>query len=91
MEINYKEKVITKKVVTLDLDEQEALILYKIVGSIGGDHEWRKVTSGIYNGIRDVLGYDKCEMFNDIHYQDIERSMYLRDKDRPSVMGASRA
>lgn len=86
MEINYKEKVITKKIVTLELDEQEALILQKIVGNIGGDHEWRKVTSAIYNGIRDVLGYDKCQMFNDIHDSDIERSMYLRDKGRPSVM-----
>ena len=91
MEINYKEKVVTKKIVTLELDESEALILYKIVGSIGGNHEWRKVTSGIYNGIIDALGYDKCDMFNDIHRQDIERSMYLRDKDHPSVMGASRA
>ena len=86
MDIKFEEKVVTKKIVTLELDEQEALILQKIVGNIGGDHEWRKVTSAIYNGIRDVLGYDKCQMFNDIHDSDIERSMYLRDKGRPSVM-----
>ena len=86
MEVKFKEKVVTKKIVTLELDEQEALILQKIVGNIGGDHKWREVTSAIYNGIRDVLGYDKCQMFNDIHDSDIERSMYLRDKYRPSII-----
>lgn len=49
------------------------------------------MTSGIYNGIIDALGYDKCHRFSDKHEIDIERSMFLRDKDRPSVMGASRA
>ncbi len=88
MDIKHEEKVVTKKVVTIELDESEALILCKIVGSIGGNHEWRKVTSGIYNGLNEALGYDKCEMFSDIHVHDIERNMYLRDKDCPSVMGA---
>jgi len=87
MEIKFEEKVVTKKVVTLELDESEALILQKVLGNIGGDHEWRKVTSGLYSGIREALGVDKCQMFSDIHAHDIERSMYLRDKDRPSVMG----
>lgn len=86
MDIKFKEKVVTKKIVTLELDESEALILQKIVGSIGGDHEWREVTSGLYRGIREALGCDKCQMFNDIHDSDIERSMYLRDKGRPSIM-----
>lgn len=85
MDIKFEEKIVTKKIVTLELDVSEALILYKIVGSIGGNHDWRKVTSGIYNGIIDVLGYNKCEMFNDIHCNDIERSMMLKDKDHPSV------
>lgn len=91
MEVSFKNKVITKKVVTLELDEQEALILQRIVGGVGGDHDWRKVTSDIYRGIREALGYGKCEMFDDNHCQDIERSMYLKDKDRPSVIGQSRA
>jgi hypothetical protein len=86
MEVKFEEKAVVKKVITLELDEHEALILQKIVGSIGGDHDWRKVTSGIYSGIREVLGYDKCEMFSDIHVHDIERNMYLRDKDHPSIM-----
>ena len=91
MEVKFEEKVITKKIVTLELDESEALILCKIVGNIGGAHDWRKVTSAIYNGINDALGYDKCDMFSEEHANDIERSMMLRDKERPSVMGASRA
>lgn len=91
MDIKFEEKAVVKKVITLELDEHEALILQKIVGNIGGDHDWRKVTSDIYRGIREVLGYDKCEMFSEEHDSDIERPMYLRDKDRPSVMGASRA
>jgi|688.fasta_scaffold00037_4 hypothetical protein len=86
MEVKFKEKVVTKKIVTLELDESEALILCKIVGNIGGNHDWRKVTSGIYNGINDALGYDKCHRFSDKHDHDIERSMFLRDKDRPSIM-----
>lgn len=42
MEINCKEKVITKKIVTLELDEQEALILYRLL----------VVLVAIMNGVR---------------------------------------
>lgn len=81
MEVTFEEKVVTKKVVTIEFSEEEALILRKIVGNIGGNHEWRKVTSGIYNGINDALGYHKCDTFSEKHNSAIERSMMLKDKE----------
>lgn len=83
MEIKYEDKVITKKVVTLELDEEEALILQKIVGKIGGNHDWRKVTSGLYYGLREVIGVDKCDMFSENHDRDIAIAMLLKDKEGP--------
>ena len=94
MEVNVKEKVITEKVITVEFTEEEAMIVCLIMGRIGGAHDWRSVTSGLYHELIDVLGRKKYDAFNVKHDRDVERSMYLRDKDRPSIldnMGQSRA
>jgi hypothetical protein len=56
----------TKKTVTkinIELDEQEAMILAKIIGSIGGLHEWRAFTGQLYTELLDHLGKDNIFEF----------------------------
>jgi hypothetical protein len=94
MEVFTKEKVITEKVINVEFSEEEALIVCLIMGRIGGAHDWRKVTSGLYHELIDALGRKKYDAFNLKYDCDVERSMYLRDKDRPSILdnvGQSRA
>lgn len=47
--------------ITIELDEQEAMILAKILGNIGGIHEWRSFTGQLYAELLDRL--DKDDLF----------------------------
>lgn len=94
MEVNAREKVIAEKVITVEFSEEEALIVAVIMGRIGGHHDWRNVTGQLYRDLIDALGRRKYDAFNTKYDSDVERSMYLRDKDRPSILdnvGACRA
>lgn len=42
--------------ITIELDEQEAMILAKILGNVGGMHEWRAFTGQLYTELLDRLG-----------------------------------
>jgi len=53
--------VVTK--ITIELDEQEAMILAKIVGNIGGIHEWRSFTGQLYTELLDRLNVDNVFEF----------------------------
>lgn len=56
----------TKKTVTritIELDEQEAMILAKLIGNIGGIHEWRTFTGQLYTELLDRLGRDDLYEF----------------------------
>ena len=53
--------VVTK--ITIELDEQEAMILAKIVGNIGGIHEWRSFTGQLYAELIDHLNVDNVFEF----------------------------
>jgi len=60
--------------ITIELDEQEAMILAKIVGNIGGIHEWRSFTGQLYTELLDRLGReDLFEFGSDV----IKQSMTL--------------
>lgn len=62
--------------VTLVLDEQEAMILAKIVGCVGGNHEWRSFTGELYSDLLDCLDYDEyCEYTEGV----IKQDMFLGD------------
>lgn len=86
MEVFAREKVITEKVITVEFSQEEALIVCLIMGRIGGAHDWRSVTSGLYHELIDAVGRKKYDAFSVKHDSDVERSMYLRDKDRPSIL-----
>lgn len=49
--------------ITIELDEQEAMILAKIVGNIGGIHEWRSFTGQLYSELLDHLNVDNVFEF----------------------------
>ena len=56
----------TKKTVTkinIELNEQEAMILAKIVGNVGGIHEWRAFTGQLYAELIDHLDVDNIFEF----------------------------
>ena len=53
--------VVTK--ITIELDEREAMILAKIVGNIGGIHEWRSFTGQLYSELLDHLNVDNVFEF----------------------------
>jgi len=65
----------TKKTVTkinIELDEREAMILAKIVGNIGGLHEWRAFTGQLYAELLDHLDVDNIfEFAPDVIKQDM--------------------
>ena len=49
-------------IIILELNEREAMILAKIVGNIGGIHEWRTFTGELYANLVDCLDHDEfCE------------------------------
>lgn len=48
--------------ITIELDEREAMILAKIVGNVGGIHEWRSFTGELYDTLLQCLDYEEfCE------------------------------
>lgn len=58
--------------ITIELDEQEAMILAKIVGNIGGIHEWRAFTGQLYSELLDHLNVDNVfEFAPDVIKQDM--------------------
>ena len=61
MKMQTNKKTVTK--ITIELDEQEAMILAKIVGNIGGVHEWRAFTGQLYAELLDHLNVDNIFEF----------------------------
>ena len=62
----------TNPTITLELNEREAMILAKIVGNVGGIHEWRKFTSELYANLVDCLDHDEfCEYTEGVIKQDM--------------------
>jgi hypothetical protein len=58
--------------ITLVLDEQEAMILAKIMGNVGGDHDWRSFTGELYDSLLQCLDYDEyCEYTEGVVKQDM--------------------
>jgi len=54
-------KTITK--INIELNEQEAMILAKILGNIGGIHGWRSFTGQLYAELIDHLNVDNLFEF----------------------------
>lgn len=49
--------------ITIELDEREAMILAKLIGNIGGIHEWRTFTGQLYAELIDHLNVDNVFEF----------------------------
>lgn len=49
--------------ITIELDDQEAMILAVILGNINGTHDWRKFTGQLYTELLDCVGHDKLFEF----------------------------
>ena len=80
MKISKTERVVTEKVVSLEINEEQAFILCKIMGNIGGVHAWRdKLTSPLYEKLIDILGREEYNDFSSRHPKDIATNMYLQD------------
>ena len=58
--------------ITIELDEQEAMILAKILGNVGGIHEWRSFTGELYDTLLQCLDYEEfCEYTEGVIKQDM--------------------
>ncbi len=78
--ISKTERVVTEKVVSLELSEEQAFILCKILGNIGGVHAWRDIlTSPLYDKLIYILGREEYNDFSSRHPKDIATNMYLQD------------
>lgn len=49
--------------ITLELNEHEAMVLAKILGNIGGAHEWRAFTGQLYAELLNHLDIDDLYEF----------------------------
>lgn len=49
--------------IIIELDEREAMILAKLIGNIGGIHEWRTFTGQLYAELIDHLNVDNVFEF----------------------------
>ena len=64
----------------ISINEEEALILLKIIGNVGGNHPWRdKFLNPFYNILYDKIGHKKVDDFIDENDKVIEISMYLKN------------
>jgi hypothetical protein len=62
--------------ITIELDEREAMILAKILGNVGGVHEWRKFTGELYDSLLQCIDYEEfCEYTEGA----IKQDMFLGD------------
>lgn len=62
--------------ITIELDEQEAMILAKLIGNIGGTHEWRAFIGQLYSELLDHLAKEDLYDFgSDV----IKQNMILGD------------
>ncbi len=78
--ISKTERVVTERIVSFEISEEQAFILCKILGNIGGVHAWRaKLTTPLYDKLIDILGREEYDKFSDKHPKDIACSMYLQD------------
>ena len=70
VEMKMKASKVTK--ITIELDEREAMILAKIVGNVGGIHEWRSFTGELYDTLLQCLDYEEfCEYTEGVIKQDM--------------------
>jgi len=51
--------------ITIELDEREAMILAKIVGNVGGIHEWRKFTGELFDSLMQSVDYDEYREYTE--------------------------
>ena len=80
MKISKCERIVTQQIVTLEISEEQAMILCKILGNIGGVHPWRQIlTTPLYDKLIDTLGREEYDKFSNAHPKDISCSMYLQD------------
>ena len=45
--------------INIEIDEREAMILAKILGNVGGVHEWRKLTGELYDSLMQSVNYEE--------------------------------
>ena len=70
VEMKMKASKVTK--ITIELDEREAMILAKIVGNVGGIHEWRSFTGELYDTLLRCVDYEEfCEYTEGVIKQDM--------------------
>jgi len=70
VEMKMKASKVTK--ITIELDEREAMILAKIVGNVGGIHEWRSFTGELYDTLLQCVDYEEfCEYTEGVIKQDM--------------------
>lgn len=79
MKVESKTVTIIENRVNLELTEYEANVIAMIMGRVGGNHEFRKVTNPLYNQLIRALGQNVYDKFEKEHPNAIERSMYLKD------------
>lgn len=78
--ISKTERVVTEKVVSFEISEEQAFILCKILGNIGGRHAWRDIlTQPLYDKLIDILGRGRYNDFSDRNRNAISTCMYLKD------------
>lgn len=61
MKMKTTKTTVTK--ISIELDEQEAMILAKIIDNVGGNHEWRSFTDQLCDELLDHLGVDNIFEF----------------------------
>lgn len=80
------EVVVKENGYILTMSEEEAKILCMIVGSIGGDHPWRRFLSTLYDRFYENVGNKKMnEYFDKYHYYIKVNMMLYEVKDEDEV------